>query len=141
MKKYILAALLALAPNVAYAQDGQFPGSAWFNITGPHIGGEEKGNWILSGNATQSAILKDIDGWKLNTYVSVNFSKDTKGYEWNNKITPAVGIGVAKYVGNGVLNVGVQAVNETHYGKLYKNGDRSATGMQVGISYWVGWGR
>ena len=141
MKKYILAALLALTPSTAYAQEGKFPGSAWFNITGPHIGGEEAGNWILTANVTQAATVAEVDKWKLQPYVSVSLSKDTKGYEWNDKITPAVGVRATKNIGPGVFSAGVQAVHESHFGKFYRNGQRSASGVQVVISYWVGWGR
>lgn len=141
MKKYILALLALLTPSVAHAQEDRFPGSAWFNITGPHVGGEEAGNWVMTGNATQNVVLAELNSWKLNTYVSVGFSKDTEGYEWNNKIIPGVGLGVTKDIGPGVMSIGVQAIHEEHFGKIYKTRDRSASGVQVAISYWIGWGR
>ena len=141
MKKYILGLLVLLIPSIAHAEEGKFPGSAWVNVTGPHVGGEEDGNWILSSKAIQEVVVSDINTWKLSAYTSVSFSIDTMGYEWNNKVTPAIGLQISKEIGPGILTVGVQQTRETHFGKLYKSSPRSTSGTQVLINYWIGWGR
>lgn len=141
MTKYILALLALTISSTAYAGDKNLPGSAWGNITGPHVGGEEDGNWVFTGNITQAATIAEVNQWKLQPYMAVSFSKDTKGYEWNNKVTPAVGLAITKNIGPGVMTAGIQAVHESHFGKIYRSDDRSTTGLQVAVSYWVGWGR
>jgi hypothetical protein len=141
MKKYLLGLIALLIPSAALAQESNFPGSAWINITGPHIGGGETGNWILTAKANQDAVIADLSGWDLSTYVSVGFVKDTKGYEWNNKFTPATGIKLTKQLNNGVFDIGIQYAYESHYGKIYRMPDRNSGGFQVSINYWVGWGR
>lgn len=141
MKKYVLGLVALLTPSIAYAEESNFPGSAWINITGPHVGGGEKGNWVLTAKANQDAVLTEVSDWKLSAFVSVGISTDTKGYEWNNKVTPATGIKLTKEIGSGIFDVGVQYAHETHFGKLYKMPERDAGGFQVTVNYWTGWGR
>lgn len=140
MKKYMLAILALLTPNYAHAESN-FPGSAWINITGPHVGGGESGNWVLTAKANQDAVLTEVSDWKLSAYTSVGFVKDTKGYEWNNKVVPAVGVKATTNVPGGIFDIGVQYAHETHFGKVYKMPDRSSGGFQVSVNYWTGWGR
>lgn len=142
MKKYLLAGVLGLAlPTAAHAEEGKFPGSVWFNITGPYVSGEEKGNWILSGGVNQDAVLTEVANWKLSATAGVAFSKDTKGFEWNNKVVPSVGIKASRQVLGGAFDVTVQYAHERRFGTLYKTADRSDGGVQVTINYWAGWGR
>jgi hypothetical protein len=142
MKKYILGSLLALVvPATAHAEDKNFPGSAWVNVTGPHVSGEEKGNWVLSGRIEQDAVLTEVADWKLAATTGIGFSTDTKGFEWNNKIVPSVGVKATREAFGGVMNVTVQYAYERRFGKLYKTDDRSDGGVQVVVNYWTGWGR
>ena len=140
MKKYMLAIVALLTPNYVHAESN-FPGSAWINITGPHVGGGESGNWVLTAKANQDAVLTEVSDWKLSAYGSVGFSKDTKGYEWNNKVVPAVGIKATKDVPGGIFDIGLQYAHETHFGKVYKMPERSSGGLQLSVNYWTGWGR
>jgi hypothetical protein len=141
MKKYMLVLSALLLPTAVHAEEGKFPGSAWFNITGPQVAGEEKGNWILSGRVTQDAVLTEVSDWKLSATTSVGFSKDTKGFEWNNKLAPSVGLKVSREAAGGYFDATVQYVYERRYGTLYRTKDRSDSGVQLSINYWVGWGR
>jgi hypothetical protein len=140
MKKFILGFLALIAPTSAYAES-DFPGSAWVNVTGPHVGGGEKGNWVITAKANQDAVLTEVSDWKLSSFVSVSLSTDSKGYEWNNRVTPAVGMKITRDVPGGIFDIGVQYAHETHFGKLYKMPDRSSGGIQVSVNYWTGWGR
>lgn len=140
MKKVLLV-LLALLPAPALAEPIAYPGTAWVNVTGPHAGGGEDGNWIASSKVQQGIDWTEINGWRLNTAVSVTTAIDTKGYEWNNRVAPAISASVRKTTDVSVFEVGVQVVNETHFGKLYKMPDRNSNSLQVFANYWVGWGR
>lgn len=137
----IMLALLALIATPAYAEPIAYPGTAWINITGPHSGGGEDGNWIASGKIQQGVDWVEVNGWRLNTAVSVTASKDTQGFDWNNRIAPAASASVRKSTDSSVFEIGVQVVNETHYGKVYKMPDSNSTSVQVFANYWVGWGR
>jgi hypothetical protein len=141
MKKILLAIALT-ASTPALAEPVAYPGYAWVNVTGPAVGGEEQGNWVATSKVQQGVDWADLDGWRLNTAVSVSASVDTKGYEWNNKITPAVSASVRKNTKAGLFEVGVQLVHERHFGSRYVVRDnREATGVQVFANYWVGWGQ
>lgn len=140
MKKIVLALALAL-PTPALAEPIAYPGVAWVNVTGPHVGGEEEGNWIASGKIQQGIDWTEINGWRLNTAVSVTGSKDTKGYEWNNRVAPALSASVRKNTEAGQFEVGVQLVHEKHFGSKYVTEKREATGVQIFANYWVGWGQ
>lgn len=140
MRKIILA-LLAALPTPALAEPIAYPGSAWVNVTGPHVGGEEHGNWIISGKVQQGADWIDMDGWRLQTFVSVAASADTKKFEWNNRFVPAVGVSIRKNTKVGLFEVGAQVVHETHFGKYYVMENRNSTGVQVFANYWKGWGQ
>jgi hypothetical protein len=139
MKK-LLIALAALLPTPALAEPLAYPGTAWVNVTGPHVG-DEAGNWIVSGKIQQGVDWTELDGWRLNTAVSVSASKDTKGYEWNNRITPAISASVRKNSTAGQFEVGVQVISETNFGSKYVTPDRTSQGVQFFANYWVGWGR
>ena len=140
MKKLLAVLLLAL-PTPALAEPLAYPGTAWVSITGPHRGGGEDGNWIVSGKIQQGVDWTEVDGWRLQTFVSVSSTTDTKGFDWNNKVTPAVGASLRKHIASSVLELGVQYNNETHFGSVYKMPDRSTNGVQVYANYWTSWGR
>jgi hypothetical protein len=140
MKK-LLIVLAALLPTPALAEPLAYPGVAWVNVTGPHVSNGEKGNWVVSGKVQQGVDWAEVEGWRLNTSVSVAASKDTKGYDWNNKITPAISASVRKNSDAGLFEVGVQFVSETRFGSKYVTEPRSAQGVQVFANYWVGWGQ
>lgn len=140
MKKIILA-LALMAPTAAMAEPVAYPGQAWVNVTGPHVGGEEEGNWIATGKIQQGVDWTELNGWRLNTAVSVTASIDTKGFEWNNRLMPAVSASVRKNTEAGQFELGVQLVHEKHFGKKYVTEKREATGVQLFANYWVGWGQ
>ena len=141
MIKYLFALAAILTPSLAYAEESNFPGSAWVNITGPHTGGEESGNWVITGKINQDAVLTEVSDWKLSAYANVAFSTDTKGFEWNNRITPATGLKLSRDMLGGSFDIGVQYAHETHFGRIYKRDERSQGGVQVTVNYWTGWGR
>ena len=107
MKKMLLA-LLALIPTPALAEPLAYPGTAWVNVTGPHAGAGEDGNWLASGKVQQGIDWTEINGWRLNTAVSVTATVDTKGFDWNNRVAPAVSASVRKTSESSVFEVGVQ---------------------------------
>lgn len=140
MKKYLLALSVAVATPAA-AEPLAYPGTAWVNVTGPHAGAGEDGNWTVTSKVQQGVDWTEVNGWRLNTAVSVSTMVDTKGFDWNNRVAPAISASVRKTTESSVFEFGVQVVNETHFGRVYKMNDRSSTNVQVFANYWVGWGR
>lgn len=140
MKK-LLIVLATLISTPAMAEPVAYPGHAWVNVTGPTLSGEEKGNWIVTGKIQQGVDWVELDGWRLNTAVSVSGSKDTKGFEWNNKIIPALSASARKNTEAGQFELGVQVVHERRFGDRYVTTNREATGVQLFANYWVGWGQ
>ncbi len=141
MKKYMLVALAMLTPSYAYAEEGNFPGTLWVNVTGPYHGNQENGNWVVSGKVTQDAVITDISDWKLSATTSIGFSKDTKGFDWNNKVVPSAGLKLSTIKNNNYFDIIVQYAHEQSLGKLTNGSQRSAGGVQVSVNYWTGWGR
>lgn len=141
MKKYVLCLLALTLPTAAYAEEGNFPGNAWVNVTGPLVAGEEKGNWVVTGRVTQDAVLSEVSDWKLSATSSVGFSKDTKGFEWNNRFIPSVGVKASTEAAGGYFDVNVQYVYERRFGTQYVTNDREDSGVQVSVNYWTSWGR
>lgn len=141
MKKLLMAVALLL-PAPALAEPLAYPGTAWVNVSGPHydIDGD-KGNWITSAKVQQGVDWAELEGWRLQTFVSVEANMDTNGYDWNNSVAPAVGASVRKTGAKSVFEVGVQYTSETNFGKLYKSPDRTSQTFQVFANYWVEWGR
>jgi hypothetical protein len=145
MKKILIAALCLLS-TPAMAEPLAYPGSAWGVLTTPSSGNKgtpEEGNWVYTGKITQGVdwdrFGKD-DTWVLNTYASVGYSVDTKKLDYNNKVSPAVGVKVSKLLPNGVVDIGTQLVVDKYFlsNGIKRNED---VGVQAYVSYWFGWGR
>lgn len=147
MKKILLTVALFASSTPAMAEPLAYPGSAWVTVSSPTTASKdspESGNWTLQGKVTQGidwlTFGKNND-WSLNTYATVGFSLDTKGMDYNNKVTPGVGVKVSKQIKNGVLDIGVQAIHETRFGNKYIIPDRSSSAIQGYVSLWSGWGK
>lgn len=142
-----LLILLSLVGTPAIAEPLAYPGSAWATISSPTTTDKdnpESDNWTLTGRVTQGVdwlTFGEKNDWTLNTYATIGFSLDTKGLDYNNRITPGIGVEITKPVKNGVFNIGIRAIHETRFGTEYKVPDRSSDTIQGYISYWSGWGK
>jgi hypothetical protein len=147
MKKILLTLALFTASTPAMAEPLAYPGDAWVNLASPtttNKNNPEAGNWTLQGKITQGVdwvTFGEDDDWTLNTYATVGFSLDTKGMDYNNRVTPGVGVKVRKQIKNGVFDIGVQVINETRFGNKYIIPDRSSNAIQGYVSFWSGWGK
>ena len=66
-------------------------------------------------------------------FVGLGLVLDTKGYEWNNKVQPRIGMKVNKYFRKGVVSVG----SAYSYEHRFKSFDSS--GLTVFVQDWFGW--
>lgn len=136
MKKIIFALALASAA-AAHAEPIEYPGSTWGVVMGPaSTTGAEKNNVLAQGKIEQGIVwFRFADGqWKLNTYASLSYSLDTEGINYNNKAVPAVGVKATREFSSGVVDVGVQAINERRW-----KDNVNSSGVQAYASYWFGW--
>jgi hypothetical protein len=70
-------------------------------------------------------------------YVSAEFVLDTSGYNWDNKVSPSLGLKINKHLGAGVISAAI--------GYMYENRFRNAGGFKPAggridfLSDWFGW--
>ena len=141
--------LLALATltTLAVAQEGPphplqgstldnvaLPGQFW--STNGNLEPVEHANVFSMNYAEQGATV--FSTWSnsltLTPFVGIGFSADTKGYSYNNKIDPSIGIKFNKYFRSGVISVGTAYLEEHRF---YNGG--SASGREDFAQYWFGW--
>ena len=111
-----------------------FPGSTWGQL-GYGMSPAEKDNISLMVHAEQGLFATKFDSGRLVPFVDATISRDTKGYNWNNKNQFGAGV---KYsipmTDNGVFDVRIKYTRET----MTKSG-ASASNVGVFATYWFGW--
>lgn len=138
MKKsvFVAAALLAATAFVS-AEPLEYPGNVWGVATFPSATvGAERNNVLAQGRIEQGIVwFRFADGkWKLNTYAALGYSLDSEGISYNNKAVPAVGVKVTREFEQGVVDLGVQAVQENRW-----KDNVHSSGVQAYASWWFGW--
>jgi len=143
----LLAAAVSALATAASAAPLAYPGTAWGTVTYPSsvIGhSPESNDLVYQGQITQGADLAVVNGWTVDTFGRLNYTIDTKGVDWNNKVQPSVGVKITRPVkiggATGVLDLGVEAVYERRFGTEFKTPDRDGVGVRVSAGYWFGWG-
>ncbi len=121
MKIKSLFALIAvlILTTMSAAQDGAvsalqgslvdsvgLPGQGWTSIG--NLSPIEHNNFYVQSYVEQSAaIFSTYSGSVTVTpFVGMGLVLDTKGYDWNNKVQPRLGVKVNKYFRKGVISVG-----------------------------------
>lgn len=128
---------------ILYAQDwfgwqslaeetSRFPGSTWAAVG--NISPVERGNIIGQGYFSQGVVAKRFRGTTLVPYAETTFSRDSKGFDWDNKII----------YGGGLKAVIPRAPLYTELGAAYLREDRfrserSASGLTVFMNFSFGW--
>jgi hypothetical protein len=140
---YLAAMLLASACAAQQAAapalqgsvvDGMgLPGETWTTVG--NLSPVEHGNGYVQSYLEQdAAILASQSGsFSVTPYVSVVMGLDTKGYDWNNKVEPQVGIKANKYLGHGLISAGTAYTYEDRFNSLQRGG------MVLFIQDWFGW--
>jgi hypothetical protein len=141
--KWLALAALMLLAVAGFAQNtsggsftglgiSSFPGQAW-NVTGNQAPTE--GNNVQSTSYVEQGVTVYKSGsFTVTPFVSLMFSKDTKGYDWNNRVLEQGGIKLNKYFKHGIVSVGT----------AYEYEDRWQSGRKAGnimgfAQYWFGW--
>ena len=148
MKTKSLLALLAvlILATVAGAQDAAvpalqgsvldavgLPGQTWTSLG--NLSPIEHGNYYLQSYVEQDAALFATNSGSvtLTPYVSLGMVLDTKGYDWNNKVEPRVGMKLNKFFRNGVVSVGSAYSYEDRFNSL------QSSGLVLYAQDWFGW--
>jgi hypothetical protein len=109
------------------------PGQAWTTLG--NLSPIEHNNGYSQSYMEQSAAVfaSNSGSVTLTPYISLSLFFDTKGYTWNNKIEPRVGIKANKIFRSGVVSVGSAYVYEDRYNSL------TSSGLIVYAQDWFGW--
>ncbi len=128
---------------VVYAQDwfgwqsvsdkaNRFPGSTWASLG--NISPVERGNWIAQAYASQGVVGKRFGRATFVPYVAVTFSKDSKGFDWDNKALYGSGVKLAYTHGQAYTEFGIGYLHENRF---YSG--QSAGTLSVFMNFWYGW--
>ncbi len=142
---FVLITVLILT-TMSAAQDGAvsalqgslvdsvgLPGQGWTSIG--NLSPIEHNNFYVQSYVEQSAAIFSTYSGSLTVtpFVSMGLVLDTKGYDWNNKIQPRLGMKVNKYFRKGVISVG----SAYTYEERFKGVDSS--GLTLFVQDWFGW--
>ncbi|HKW68047.1 MAG TPA: hypothetical protein VJP04_12210 [Terriglobales bacterium] len=110
----------------------RFPGSTWAAFG--NISPVEHGNWIGQAFVSQGVVARRFGKTALVPYVQATFSRDTKGFDWDNK---------AVY-GSGLKFAFTHEPTYTEFGVGYLRENRFYSGQSAGtlsifINFWCGW--
>ncbi|PYV53603.1 MAG: hypothetical protein DMG91_16655 [Acidobacteria bacterium] len=116
----------------AAEKHSRFPGSSWFALG--NISPVERGNIIGQGYITQGVVARKFSNFSLVPYAESTIFRDTKGFDWDNKIL--VGGGVKAVIPRRELytEVGLSFAHE----KRFDSG-RSASGLTFFTNFSFEW--
>src|SRR5438034_7841559 len=109
------------------------PGQAWTSIG--NLSPIERNNSYVQSYAEQSAAIfaSDSGSITLTPYVSLGLVLDTKGYNWNNKVEPRIGVKLNKFFRSGVVSLGSAYAYEDRFNSL------TSSGLILYAQDWFGW--
>jgi hypothetical protein len=110
----------------------RFPGSSWAAVG--NISPVERGNVIGEGYVSQGVIAKRIGATALVPYADFTFSRDTKGFDWDNKALWGSGLKAIIPHGGLYTEVGVAYLHEHRF-----QTDQSAGGLTLFTNFSFGW--
>jgi len=109
------------------------PGQGWTSIG--NLSPIEHNNFYLQSYVEQSAAVYSTFSGSVTVtpFVGMGLVLDTKGYEWNNKVLPRIGVKANKYFRKGVVSVGTAYAYEDRFKSF------NSSGMTVFVQDWFGW--
>jgi hypothetical protein len=146
VKLKFLSILVALLTCSSAAQQGAapalqgtildgtgLPGQAWTSLG--NLSPTEHNNGYSQSYMEQSAAVFATNSGSvtLTPYISLGLVLDTKGYPWNNKVEPRVGIKANKLFRSGVVSLGSAYAYEDRFNSL------TNSGLILYAQDWFGW--
>jgi hypothetical protein len=109
------------------------PGQGWTSIG--NVSPIEHNNFYLQSYIEQGAAVFSTYSGSITVtpFVGLGLVLDTKGYEWNNKIQPKVGVKVNKFFSKGVVSVGSAYSYEDRFKGI------NSSGFTLYAQDWFGW--
>jgi len=128
---------------ILYAQDwfgwqsvairaSRFPGSTWAAVG--NISPVEQGDIIAQAYVTQGVVAKRFSKFTLVPFVDTTLSRDTKGYDWDNKAVYGTGAKICMLHGDTYTEVGAGYRRETRFGS-----GLTAGGVTLFTNFSFGW--
>ena len=128
---------------ILYAQDwfgwqsiadktSRFPGSSWATIG--NISPVEQGNIIGQAYVSQGIVAKRFTRTTLVPYAEMTFSRDSKHFDWDNKLMPGAGVKAVFPHGNLYTEIGAAYLYENRF-----ESGRSAGGLALFMNASFGW--
>jgi hypothetical protein len=148
MKSKSLLALLGVLALTAFsaAQEGAasalqgslvdavgLPGQGWTSVG--NLSPIEHNNYYIQSYVEQGATVFATYSGSITVtpFVGLGLVLDTKGYEWNNKIQPRVGVKVNKFFRKGVVSIGSAYSYEERFKGI------NSSGLTFYVQDWFGW--
>jgi hypothetical protein len=110
----------------------RFPGSSWAAVG--NISPVERGNIIGQGYVSQGVVAKRFARTTLVPYGQVTFSRDSKHFDWDNKVVSGAGIKAVTPHGDLYTELGIAYLHENRF-----NSGRSAGGLTLFMNASFGW--
>jgi hypothetical protein len=109
------------------------PGQGWTSIGNQSP--IEHNNFYFQSYVEQSAAIYSTYSGSVTVtpFVGMGLVLDTKGYEWNNKVLPRIGMKANKYFRKGVVSVGSAYAYEDRFKSF------NSSGLTVFVQDWFGW--
>ena len=128
---------------ILYAQDwfgwqsvanksSRFPGSTWAAVG--NISPVEHGDVIAQAYVTQGVVAKRFGKFTLVPFVDTTVSRDTKGFDWDNKAVYGSGAKLCLLHGDSYTEFGAGYHRETRFGS-----GQTAGGLAVFTNFSFGW--
>jgi len=147
-----LGVLMVVSIQYAQAQQGPpyavkgsvldavaLPGQMW--VTAGSSSPIEKANVLTQAFIEQDASVYAT--WKnslwVTPYVSTGIAFDAKGYSWNNKLDPAVGIKLNRSFRTGVISAGIAYTYENRFRNQEGATFRPTAGVKDFVQDWFAW--
>jgi hypothetical protein len=109
------------------------PGQGWTSLG--NLSPIEHNNFYTQSYFEQSVTMFSTYSGSITVtpFVSVGLVLDTKGYEWNNKIQPRLGVKVNKYFRKGIVSIGSAYCYEDRFKSF------NSSGLTLFVQDWFGW--
>ena len=109
------------------------PGQGWTSIG--NLSPIEHNNFYVQSYLEQSAAIFSTYSGSITVtpFIGIGLVLDTKGYQWNNKIQPKVGVKVNKFFSKGVVSVGSAYSYEDRFKGI------NSSGLTLYAQDWFGW--
>ena len=109
------------------------PGQGWTSVG--NLSPIEHNNFYTQSYFEQSAAVFSTYSGSITVtpFIGMGLVLDTKGYEWNNKIQPRLGVKVNKYFRKGVVSIGSAYSYEDRFKSF------NSSGLTMFVQDWFGW--